>query len=324
MSLAAIPSSPPRPPQAVAPSLGFISRALYGTVLCSLGLLGPASQAQAGAAPSGDASGSEVSALGAGQGLKEGLELNATPGRESELPFGAACHTVPPGGTCPSGALVLRFPARPTQVIRNAWDSQGIECEHAPYYVSCPMPPIRDGFSKWIKAVMYIDPGEYSDNAGTIEGRDGLDMPSHGFVIHMLGEGSLDIHPPVEIVIRSDARVKGGSVVFHNVGPSVNRNVHYRIGPFPDYLEPYVMLDDLNCTVATDLEGKMLICDPPDLGPEVSQTLTMFIVAKAAKLPPLPVRTYIKIQALSDLERTRSDVEVSVVDPEPSQRQQRQ
>lgn len=309
------------PPESCSPSPGQLPRpstsrrgraglghALRGAALACAGLLGPATPA-AQAAPTG-APGSgyamlQIVPLGAG----DTLAFTAVPGKDNPLGFAVQCHTMPPGRVCDGGTLAGRFPARETQSLLQVKTEGIAPCVNSPYYFSCPIAPLPDQGAQRVSYTLRVAPGDYATNVATVEGRDGLHLATGTLVTTMQGEGTLSLAPAPDVIIPDDSRNAIATLHYSNAGPSVNRGVRLRIGPFPDYLQPSVMSDEPDCV----FEGNMLECRPPDLPPGVMRDVAITIYADIQRAPPLPAKSDIEVEASSDLGHSQTVFSVVVM-----------
>ncbi|MDE2479817.1 MAG: hypothetical protein KGM87_13060 [Betaproteobacteria bacterium] len=285
-----------------------LGHALRVAVLACAGMLGPATPS-AQAAPAG-ASGSgyamlQVVPLGAG----DTLAFTAVPGKDNPLGFAVQCHTMPPGRVCDGGTLAGRFPARETQSLVQVTTEGIAPCVNSPYYFSCPIAPLPDQGMQRVSYTLRVAPGEYATNVATVEGRDGLHLATGTLVTTMKGEGTLSLAPTPDVIIPDDSRNAIATLHYSNAGPSNNRGLRLRIGPFPDYLQPSVMSDEPDCV----FEGNLLECRPPDLPPGVMRDLAITIYADLQRAPPLPVKADIEVEANSELGQAQTVFSVVVM-----------
>lgn len=243
--------------------------------------------------------------------LKQGA--HAVPGTRTELEFVITCGGTTPTSWCAGGRAVAEFGASQGKRIIRAWTRDGVECLTNDWYLACPLPPAHMNEQHRIRFVLEVDPWDYAASSGIMAGADGLPLPPTPFSIEMHGEGSLRIGTPEDIATSRNAGLT--CMDFVNDGPSMNRGVTFRFGPFPPHLVARMLNPDLPCTFT---EERYLQCGPVNQMPD-TRGMLMLAVHTAPPLPPLPTLDLIWVKVTSDLTPIiNSEFTVMLLEPPPS------
>jgi hypothetical protein len=223
------------------------------------------------------------------------VEANAVPGKRNQGQWTLTCSVYPPTGWCEGGYLVANFNANQGQRVVRAWTSHQRGCVVNDYYIACGMDPMYNTEQQAVFFELDVEPWSYTDNHGSLQGSDGFPLPPTQFTIRMTGQGELHIGQPADVVVPETAGMT--TMHFVNDGPSTNRRVMFRFGPFPSYLAPRMLNPDMPCTLSPD---RVLVCGPVDQPPD-SRGALMLAVQAIPPLPRVPDLDLIDVVATSDL-----------------------
>ncbi len=234
----------------------------------------------------------------------------AVPGLRNRIHFVLTCTTYPPGGWCDGGYLVANFNGTdPGQKVVSGWTSSGRDCVVNDYYLACPMEPVYDREQQRAFFELDVKPWSYTDNHGVVQGTDGFGLAPSPFTIEMRGQGAFRIGKPEDIVIPETSAL--ATTHFVNDGPSTNRRLTLRFGPFPQHLAPILFSPDMPCALTPD---RVLQCGPVDQPPD-SRDIVMLGVKAVPPLPHVPDIELISVTATSDLTPyVRTDFLVHIVE----------
>ena len=234
------------------------------------------------------------------------------PGEQNQLVFELTCKSDPPDGGCRGGTVVALFGASQGHKLLRAWTSHGATCVTADWYLACPIDPSAHDERQDVTYLLDVQPWDYSDVTGMVSGQDGLALPRSTFAFHMQGKGSLDLSPPQNVVI---PETSGFTLIpYSNRGPSMNRGLSLRFGPFPLYLNAQVLTPGVDCLFTPD---RFLECDAPDLLAHDMRSVFLRLNA-VPPFPPVPNFTVIHVIGNSDLQQgAQVDFLATIVPPPP-------
>ncbi len=234
----------------------------------------------------------------------------AIPGLRNRIHFLLTCETDPPGGWCDRGYLVAYFNGTdPGQKVVSGWTAFGRDCVVNDYYLACPMEIAHDQEQQKAFFELDVKPWSYTDNHGVVQGTDGFGLAPSPFTIEMRGQGAFRIDKPEDIVIPETSAL--ATTHFVNDGPSTNRRLILRFGPFPQHLAPILFSPDMPCALTPE---RVLECGPVDQPPD-SRGMVMLGVKAVPPLPHVPDIELINVKATSDLTPyVRTDFVVHIVE----------
>lgn len=239
----------------------------------------------------------------------------AVPGKQNQLGFLLTCSAYPSTSMCDGGHLIANFGASQGQRVIRAWTDRGATCVTNDSYLSCPIEPAGNTEQQQVHFILDVAAWDYADSSGTAVGADGLALPPTDFTFPMKGEGSLEVEPPKTVIIPETSAI--AFLGFRNKGPSMNREVTFRLGPFPLYINPEMLSLGVPCLLNPD---RILECGPITEAPGAEEFLMLRLEAQPP-FPPMPNFSVIKVLGNSDLQQ---NVEVefmaTIVPPRPPTR----